>query len=76
MARRSNLTAASTEQLAFYAKFLGMWFLYEDNTEGIGLKSRVPSLVSRAVTGFWEGPLPESGPLKCWTEFGSEMEQT
>lgn len=74
-AAHSNPTAASTERLAFYAKFLGMWFLYEDNTEGIGLKSQIPSLVSRAATGFWEGPLPEGGPLRYWAELGYEMKQ-
>ncbi|MFD5554653.1 terpene synthase family protein [Streptomyces sp. NPDC127068] len=69
---RSNPTARSTTRLEFHAKFLGMWFLYEDSIEGIGTQGHDPRLVSRALTGFWQGPVP-SGPLWHWAELGEEM---
>lgn len=71
---RSNPTAQSEDRLTFYARFLGLWFLYEDSIEGIGTQDGYPSLISKALTAGFSSELLSATPtLTPWLALGSEM---
>ncbi|MFE5853497.1 terpene synthase family protein [Streptomyces sp. NPDC056500] len=66
---------AAADRLSTVTRFLGLWFLYEDASEGHDADTRATS-IGQAVGGFLKGHDTSDLWMQAWSHIGEEFTQS